>query len=143
MILLILRRVDDHQKPGLNHTFTASCVTHSQPGRLFHILEHIELGWGTPSTDSSPAANVRRQATSKIYCCKLQCSKVLLQFPSRTPRPMIAPPVEPYLCTRGIIASRSIYDKAPTKELHRKPIAVSGIGHAGKQTNSLALSIHM
>ena len=36
------------------------------------------------------------------------------------------------LRTRGMIVSRSVGGKAPTRQLHRFPIAASGSGHAGK-----------
>ena len=38
-----------------------------------------------------------------------------------------------------MIASRNVYGKAPTRLLHRSPIAVSGSGHTGKIINSLRL----
>ena len=44
------------------------------------------------------------------------------------------------LRTRGIILSRSAYGKAPTRQLHSTPIAVSGSGPTGNLINSLKLS---
>ena len=39
-----------------------------------------------------------------------------------------------------MIASRSVYGKAPKRQLHSTPIAVPGSGHTGKLMNSLKLS---
>ena len=45
---------------------------------------------------------------------------------------------EPLPRTRGMIGSRisSVYGKAPMRQLHGDPIAVSGSGLTGKQVNS-------
>ena len=50
---------------------------------------------------------------------------------------------EPLLRTRGMIGSRSAYGKAPMKQLHGNPLAVSAFGHTGKQINSFDAVIHM
>ena len=43
---------------------------------------------------------------------------------------------KPLLRTRGMIGSRSVYGKTPTRQLlHSSPMAVSGSGHIGKQIN--------
>ena len=39
---------------------------------------------------------------------------------------------EPLLRTRGMVGSRSVYGKAPMRQLHSNPIAVSGSVHSGK-----------
>ena len=50
---------------------------------------------------------------------------------------------EPLLRTRGMIGSRSVCGKAPMRQLHGNPMAVSGSGHSGKQINSFDAVIHM
>ena len=42
---------------------------------------------------------------------------------------------EPLLRTRGMIGSCSVFSKAPKRQLHSNPIAVSGSAHVGKQIN--------
>ena len=49
---------------------------------------------------------------------------------------------EPLLRTRGMIGSRSVYGKAPMRQLHSEPIAVSGSGHTEKRLNSFDDVIH-
>ena len=39
------------------------------------------------------------------------------------------------LCTRGMTVSRSVYGKAPKRQLHNTPIALSESGHSGNETN--------
>ena len=50
---------------------------------------------------------------------------------------------EPLLRTRGMIGSSIVYGKAPMRQVHGNPIAVSGRGHTGKQINSFDAAIHM
>ena len=47
---------------------------------------------------------------------------------------------EPKLRTRGMIASRSEYGKAPTRQLHSNTQCCLWSGHTSKQNNSLTLS---
>ena len=42
-----------------------------------------------------------------------------------------------------MIVSRSVYGKAPKKQIHSNPIGVSGSGHTGKQIISFDSVIHM
>ena len=49
---------------------------------------------------------------------------------------------EPSFRTRGMIGSRSVYGKAPMRQLHSEPIAVSGSGHTEKRLNSFDDVIH-
>ena len=49
----------------------------------------------------------------------------------------------PLPITRGMIGSRSVYGKAPMRQLHSNPVAVSGSGHDRKQIDSFDAVIHM